>query len=87
MYGFLNLHGFDATDDELIAIIRRIEGQGDSKVSFEEFDSVINPIIIKMTDIKFVDDQGKNLARNNEINEEKARPLLKKMQSAQPISN
>jgi hypothetical protein len=40
-----------------------------------------------MIDIKFVDDQGKNLARNNEINEEKARPLLKKMQSTQPISN
>jgi hypothetical protein len=29
--------GFDATDEELVAIIRRIEGRGNGKVDFDEF--------------------------------------------------
>ena len=32
LYGFLNQNKYDASDDELIAIIRRMEGQGDSKI-------------------------------------------------------
>ena len=37
LYGFVNLHGFDATDEELIAIIRRIEGRGNGTVDYDEF--------------------------------------------------
>jgi len=51
LYGFVNLHGFDATDPELIAIIRRIEGRGNGKVDYDEFVTAIEPIIVKMHDI------------------------------------
>jgi hypothetical protein len=29
--------GFDATDEELVGIIRRIEGRGNGKVEYDEF--------------------------------------------------
>jgi len=86
LYGFLNSHGFDASDDELIAIIRRIEGGGNSKVDFDEFAQALNPIYVKMLDVNEVEDQGKHLARNNEINADNARPFLKKMQTTQPLA-
>jgi len=35
-----------------------------------------------MKDIVEVEDQGKNLARNREVNEDNARPLLKKLHEA-----
>ena len=40
----------------MIAIIRRVEGQGNGKVSFEEFDANITPITLKFHDLKFVED-------------------------------
>jgi Ca2+-binding EF-hand superfamily protein len=51
LYGFLSHTGFDATDSELIAIIRRIEGGGNQKVDFDEFVQALEPIFIKMHDV------------------------------------
>ena len=51
LYGFLSHNGFDATDFELIAIIRRIEGGGNQKIDFDEFVQAIEPIYVKMHDI------------------------------------
>ena len=79
MYGFLSHSGFDATDGELISIIRRIEGGGNQKVDFDEFCSALEPIYVKMHDVMHVEDQGVHLARNKGINTENARPFLKKM--------
>ena len=56
LYGFVNLHGFDATDEELIAIIRRIEGRGNGTVDYDEFVQALDPIIVKMHDIHQVED-------------------------------
>ena len=64
LYGFLNLHGFDATDQELIAMVRRIEGRGNGKVDYDEFVTAIDPIIVRMHDIQQEQDQGDNLAQN-----------------------
>ena len=86
IYGFCNQQGWDATDEELIAIIRRIEGQGNGKVSFDEFDACVTPITLKFHDLKFVEDQGKNLARTTEINEDFARPFLKTLKATQPLT-
>ena len=44
--------GWDASDDELIAIIRRIEGRGNGAIDFDEFEQAIDPIIVKMMDIQ-----------------------------------
>jgi PBP1b-binding outer membrane lipoprotein LpoB len=79
LYGFLNLHGFDATDEELIAIIRRIEGRGNGKVDFDEFVQALDPIIVKMHDIHQVEDQGENMAKNTTIHKENTTPFLKRM--------
>ena len=48
--------GFDATDEELVAIIRRIEGRGNGKVDFDEFAQSIDMIFVKMHDIQLVED-------------------------------
>lgn len=79
LYGFCNQNGFDASDDELIAIIRRIEGSGNGQIDCDEFACAIDPIIIKQSDIAFVEDEGEHLARNKEIDEKNTQPFLKKM--------
>jgi len=53
---FLTKNGFDASDDELIAVMRRIEG-GDGKLSFTEFETAISPTIIQMENIVEADDR------------------------------
>ena len=73
------MHGFDATDAELIAIIRRIEGRGNGKVDYDEFVTAIEPIIVKMHDIHEEQDQGDNLAKNTAIHKENTTPFIKKM--------
>lgn len=67
LYGFLNQHDYDPSDEELIAMVRRIEGSGNGKLDFNEFTMGITPINIKMVDVQFVEDQGKNIARNNQV--------------------
>lgn len=79
--------GFDATDEELVAIIRRIEGRGNGKVDFDEFSQSIDMIFVKMIDVQLVEDQGANMAKKRPIDDEKARPFLKKLNQNQPISN
>lgn len=64
LYGFLKQNGFDASDEELIAIIRRIEGQGNGTVEFEEFTQGFDPIILRMRDIQLAEDEYEGLARN-----------------------
>lgn len=41
---FLRRHGFAATEDELTAIIRRMDVSADAKVSFVEFEEAMRPI-------------------------------------------
>jgi Ca2+-binding EF-hand superfamily protein len=79
LYGFVNLHGFDASDEELIAIIRRIEGRGNGTVDYDEFVSALDPIIVRMHDIHEVEDQGENMANNAPIHKNNTTPFLKKM--------
>jgi len=72
LYGFLSFYGYDATDNELRAVIRRIEGGGNQRVDFDEFEAMLQPIIIKMHDIQYVEDQGVHIAKKAE----NARPFL-----------
>jgi hypothetical protein len=68
---------YEATDEELIAIIRRIDGSGDGKLNFEEFKSICQSIILKNTDLQHVEDQGEHLAGEKEIDGNKAVPFKK----------
>ena len=43
--------GYDASDEELVAIIRRLEGSGNGSVDFDEFSQAIDMIFVKMIDI------------------------------------
>jgi hypothetical protein len=78
--------GYDATDEELVGIIRRLEGRGNGSVDFDEFSQAIDMIYVKMHDIQLVEDQGASLAKNKPIDTEKARPFLKKLNENQPIT-
>lgn len=40
-----------------------------------------------MIDIQLVEDQGSNMAKNRPIDDEKARPFLKKLNEKQPITS
>jgi len=51
-------NGINATDEELIAIIRRIDTSGNGTLEYEEFQEVCEPIILKMNNIHQVEDQG-----------------------------
>lgn len=44
---FLRKHGFAATEEELTAIIRRMDVSADAKVSFVEFEEAMRPIDLK----------------------------------------
>jgi hypothetical protein len=80
------LHGFDASDEELIAIIRRIEGRGNGKVDYDEFVQALDPIIVKLHDIHEVEDQGENMDKSKSVHSKNITPFLKKMPNNQGIS-
>ena len=42
---FLRLNGFIATDSEVIAIIRRLDSDGDNKVTLDEFADAVRPAV------------------------------------------
>jgi hypothetical protein len=42
---FLRLNGFVATDAEIIAVIRRIDADGDNRVTLDEFADAVRPAI------------------------------------------
>ena len=44
---FLKVNGHYASERELLAIIRRIDTDGDAKLSYEEFAEFLRPIIPK----------------------------------------
>lgn len=84
MYSFLNSNGHDASDEELVAIIRRIDGSGNGSIDYNEFALVCEPILLRMTDIIEVEDQGDFLRKQTgQINEGNARPFLKKTPAPQ----
>lgn len=88
IYAFLNFNGHDASNAELIAIVRRIDGSGNGTIEYDEFKLVCEPIVLKTTDIVYVEDQGENMRQDNgEINSENARPFKKgPPQIVQPLS-
>lgn len=86
LYGFLKQNGFDASDEELIAIIRRIEGQGNGTVEFEEFTQGFDPIVLRMRDIQLAEDEYDGLARNKQVDQAKTRPFLQKLAQTKPIT-
>ena len=79
LYGFLNQNKFDASDDELIGIIRRIEGQGDSKVQFHELREALAPINVKIADIQFPEDERALMAEHKADDMNATRPILEKL--------
>lgn len=88
LYGFLMQNKFDASDDELIAIIRRIEGAGDGKVAFDELKYAMEPKVIKLVMVQFAEDEKEYMASNNPIkNGEMARKeqFMKTYAGAAPI--
>lgn len=58
IYSFMNSLGYEATDEELIAIVRRIDSSGNGTLEYHEFKIMAEQIILKMTDIQQVEDQG-----------------------------
>lgn len=78
IYAFLFQNGINATDEELIAIIRRIDASGNGQLEFDEFREVCEPIIIKMNNIKQVEDQGRLIAGHRSIEGEYSQPFVKK---------
>lgn len=56
IFAFLFANGHDASDRELIAIIRRIDGNGNGALTYYEFCLMVEPIILRMTDIMEVED-------------------------------
>lgn len=48
---FLRLNGFIATDAEVIAIIRRLDSDGDNKVALDEFAEAVRPAVPSPTPI------------------------------------
>jgi Ca2+-binding EF-hand superfamily protein len=47
----MNALGCDSTDEELIAIVRRIDSSGNGTLEYFEFKVLCEPIILKMADI------------------------------------
>jgi len=71
----LNADGIEATDEELIAIIRRIDSSGNGTLDYEELRTVFEPIIINMNDIQEVEDQGEHIKPDNELRESASKPF------------
>jgi len=78
IYAFLFSNGIDATDEELIAIIRRIDSSGNAMLEFDEFKTVCEPIILKMSNVVHVEDQGIHVAGKRSIEGEYSQPFVKK---------
>jgi|TARA_B110000285_G_C14969215_1_gene535678 Ca2+-binding EF-hand superfamily protein len=51
---FLSLNYYEASDDELMAIVRRFERKGTGVIDFQEFRKAIEPVAVNMN--KEVDD-------------------------------
>ena len=85
IYAFLNADGCEPTDEELIAIVRRIDSSGNGELDFEELRSVFEPIVINMNDIQEVEDQGDHIKPDNELKDENSRPLVNKQNTAPRI--
>ena len=51
LYGFLKINNFNASDEELNAIIRRIEGHGTGTIDFNDLKELFQPIQVKMENI------------------------------------
>ena len=77
----MNFHGHDASNEELIAIVRRIDGSGNGTIEVGEFKLLCDPIILKMKDIVEVEDQGKVLTKLNtsKIDEKSSKPFRSSM--------
>ena len=56
IYSFMNALGCDATDEELVAIVRRIDSSGDGSLQYFEFQVLCSPVIVKNIDIQEVED-------------------------------
>ena len=56
IYSFLNANGHDASDKELVAIVRRIDSSGNGTVDYGEFCTLCEPIILKNLDITEIED-------------------------------
>jgi Ca2+-binding EF-hand superfamily protein len=86
LYGFLNSHAFDATDQDLIGIIRRIEGSGNSKVDYDEFKHAFQPFCVKICDITFAEDEKDKMIARRVDDIDKTRPYLGKLAATKPIN-
>jgi len=78
IYAFLFSNGVDATDEELIAIIRRIDSSGNGTLEFSEFVAVTEPIVLKMQNIVHVEDQGIHIGAKRSLEGEYSQPFVKK---------
>jgi len=47
----LSANGHDASDKELVAIVRRIDSSGNGAVDYGEFCTLTEPIILKNIDL------------------------------------
>jgi hypothetical protein len=78
IYAFLFSNGVDATDEELIAIIRRIDSSGNGTLEFAEFAAVCETIFLKMQNVVQVEDQGIHIAPKRSLEGEYSQPFVKK---------
>lgn len=78
LYSFIKSQGIEASNEELIAIVRRIDSSGDGMLQFHEFKTLCEPIILKTSDILEVQDQGPHLKQKKYIEDQFAGPLLRK---------
>lgn len=87
----MNFHGHDASNEELIAIVRRIDGSGNGTIEVGEFKLLCDPIILKMKDIVEVEDQGKvvnkaNLSRVDDHNSKPFKNLMPQLMEMNPMT-
>jgi Ca2+-binding EF-hand superfamily protein len=52
----MSFQGDEATDEELIAVVRRIDSSGNGCLEYHEFKTLCEPIILKTTDVVEVED-------------------------------
>lgn len=58
---FLSLNYYEASEDELRAIVRRIERKGTGTISFDEYRKAIEPVVVKMNQ-PFDDKKPENMS-------------------------
>lgn len=59
---------------------------GNSKVTFDEFKEAFRPIIVRMVDITFAEDEKGKMQRNKVDDLDAARPYLAKLAATKPIN-